>query len=1840
MKIVLCFLAFSAVVAQPDTTSDSSGDSASTTTSWSSGSSGTGSYNDAGYSGGSNWGSWGSVGGSGSDRDWGWDGDTGWDPSKELWHFRPSWNWDSPYPPEGTMYVENWGTPPTREIPSRRSFYFGANQSVSLVGATAEGGRADCGWRDWCVHLTFHSSYGVLSDFDAFVLDRYDSAEHLYGDGYWYARDGNDKPPRVFAPLVLGGFSPEERATLGNVSSWKVEEMARRFNETRTTTWTLYPESDEMDVILSFKQLYTLLPGYPGGNISDIAKREGSGATSVMMPRVLNFTGSQLFQVEYYSSLEYPQDDKNLTAAANAMTLDVVFGRRRYGSGLPWNPARPSDACDACNQQVMNHPMIARCLHGHVPENIFQDIYEQTANEKMAWDGGEWEGMGPTNSSYNVDDVVDACFGLRWLLNGKVDDGSWSSDSSGSPNAGDRRSSSGSGFGDVGYGWRGPRSGSDGDYRHNDGSRWSSEFREPVYRYDDSGSRWSSWGYRDVGSESNYGDAGSRWSSSGSPGGPNAGDWPSVRDLRTALAIARETDTGIQCFVESRCPVGNRNFAEAAGRMVVLEHNRAFVRVNFTDPTYRFYIWMGLEGLGSEGQFTTPELSSDHSPEEIAELIAAAVPNASDYNLAIDVRVFNNSEVINWVKTYNDWIKNYYNSGGSESDASAAWASYSASSNGDQFPPVGGGSDNGYYHNVGQDSDSSDGSSPDAGHGSDTPGPWWFADLFPEPEPQFTVEISIRNASVVPNILDVFVVGDDPTDSSSSNMTWVARDSELRFRLSPLNLSTFEYVPPPPYVNLTWNEDIPEYPDPHWNGSDSGIWSICSQCEESYRACDNSISCKIGVRAYLQEALSPSRFEPYEFSNDIDGYGRILWGVDVGPQIRQAASFFTAEGYDLFMNLMTCLSKSACELDLSRHVYSYSRVEYITAEPTLLKIIPAESTFVVSTTNVTTGDLESILMKYRGKEHVFEWNGAYMGDLNQLREFIVNVTSEYNADESLWTRNPSGTSWVEVWVVDQYADSRTISVTFNSYFIESEPPQFKSVSSGEYNEQKSSGWKAIVGAYRNQKDEGLWDDYPMVTWRKFSNWMNDLGGDNYYTHFVDDNTTAEDIPICRQCMDAWTQCFSNQSCASVMRDSVLPSLADSLRVSTPRSSIDLSATFASWASSVDSEVYAKVMRFFSCLNAKSCPVGYALPSDPVAPLVPVTMKVVGHFAVALPIGKSIVASLNDYRLDLTPQSTSIHDIESWLRSTMNYESEVEVQASVNDTFVRYDIAYYPTVTEIPFFYLKDDKTLYFGVEGPLTFASFQLSSNLVRYGQVVSADLLNYWFGFSSDSRTLFYYSGDIFSGSQICYGCPECLEAVTRCRNDMDCAVSAKDVLVPLLRNATLPLSTDALNGGLTRVKLDLSSALLSLKNKAFVSREGWLAFAHMLRAMSSCGCEVGFGQWSYQQEFLEPTRLHNDSEYVELRVRLYSTTQLDMWLNGNVFSYSSDGSSSPMESANKFSGWLKTQLDPSYLSVEVMDITVDDVSGSAIITMHMYGPFDEASNSRPLVNPTWIPTFAAKSNPPGEVIITPWKITLQSVNRYPPFDRLLDLLEYGVVSDDTPTSNSTTTGGSYSGDACGLCATQRQACFDELECSTALRNHLLPRLDAMGSTGGPDGGYYFNMSDQILEDAFMMMQKLEAKQKLLALLTCSATKWTSAGTSCIQSLTGTNYPGVAAYLEITQARSVFPINKGKGTNVYSLAGIPHYYSDDGNPSELTDFMENRVLGGYESSGVKVEVTSDWSSGTYTVIYEGLTATSVPFIEYTDTVSSTMQFIFRCSDPDLPSKFNPWRKWLDPSNA
>ncbi|KAG2520017.1 hypothetical protein BBO99_00009056 [Phytophthora kernoviae] len=470
------------------------------------------------YSGNSDWGS---VSGSGSGwQDAGWDYDSGWDAKGELWHFRPMWNWDSPYPPEGTTYRENWGTPPSRDLGSRRSFYFETDNGISLMGATADPGRAGCNGRDWCIHLTFHSSYGVLSDFDAFVLDHYDSKNRVDGIGFWDARERGLGSGSVLAPLVLGGFSPEERAVLQNISDWGVENMAKQFNDSRTTTWTLYPDSDELDVVLSFKQLFTLLPGYPDGNAAmsllnndpfadwDLndqvllrvaAKRQGSGVTSALLPRVLNFTGSQLFEVEYFSSLEYPDShDENLTTAPNAMTLDLVFNRRRYGSGIP------------------------------------------------------------------------------------------------------------------------------------------------------------------------------------------------------------------------------------------------------------------------------------------------------KYNLAVDVRFYDNSDWIEYIKFVNQWIVDHFKSGGSASEAPAAWSSYvksSGSSSSFQFPSAGDLSASGFFPDAGPNSASGESSSPDAG--SDYNSEAWAPEPHPVPDLVFTVEILFRNVSIVPKIVDVFVIADGTAGSAPASM-WESSDSDLRFQLAPLNLSTFQ----------------------------------------------------------------------------------------------------------------------------------------------------------------------------------------------------------------------------------------------------------------------------------------------------------------------------------------------------------------------------------------------------------------------------------------------------------------------------------------------------------------------------------------------------------------------------------------------------------------------------------------------------------------------------------------------------------------------------------------------------------------------------------------------------------------------------------------------------------------------------------------------------------------------------------------------------------------------------------------------------------------------------------------------------------------------------------------
>ncbi|RLN54432.1 hypothetical protein BBJ28_00014887, partial [Nothophytophthora sp. Chile5] len=458
-------------------------------------------------------------------------------------------------------------------------------------------------------------------------------------------------------------------------------------------------ESDELDVVFSFKQLFTLLPGYPGGNTSTAsasddsvwgpgnqvtlhvtAKRDGSGAESMLLPRVLNFTGSQLFEVDYESSLEPPSDEgDDVTEAATGLTLDIVLDRRRYGSVMPWNPARPSDACDACLQQLAQIPRVADCLGPHFPESAFQGIFEATADKLMPWDTGKWavgDTGAPANVSLSMNDMVDTCFGLHWLLNGFKTDNSSTS------------------------------------------------------------------------------------------------EWPTIDNLQDALVLTRAADASLQCFVDSQCPVTNRNFAQAAGRVLILEHDRAMLRVDMTTASYAFYLVLMM----GESKIVTPVLSSSDSPERLAELIANSVLNASHYQLAVDVRHFNNSEDIRFRNGYNDWLASYYRSGGNASKIADAASSFISASD-------------------------SSGSNVQSNSWPDTP-----MDI---PEMLFTVEISFRNVSVVPDVLGVLGVREaadgSMTEDESANLSWQASRSDLRIQLAPLNLSAYQYVPPPTDINLSWD---------------------------------------------------------------------------------------------------------------------------------------------------------------------------------------------------------------------------------------------------------------------------------------------------------------------------------------------------------------------------------------------------------------------------------------------------------------------------------------------------------------------------------------------------------------------------------------------------------------------------------------------------------------------------------------------------------------------------------------------------------------------------------------------------------------------------------------------------------------------------------------------------------------------------------------------------------------------------------------------------------------------------------------------------------------------------
>ncbi|RLN63130.1 hypothetical protein BBJ28_00017824 [Nothophytophthora sp. Chile5] len=423
---------------------------------------------------------------------------------------------------------------------------------------------------------------------------------------------------------------------------------------------------------------------------------------------------------------------------------------------------------------------------------------------------------------------------------------------------------------------------------------------------------------------------------------------------------------------------------------------------------------------------------------------------------------------------------------------------------------------------------------------------------------------------------------------------------------------------------------------------------------------------------------------------------------------------------------------------------------------------------------------------------------------------------------------------------------------------------------------------------------------------------------------------------------------------------------------------------------------------------------------------------------------------------------------------------------------------------------------------------------------------------------------------------CRECESAIVRCQNDLDCATSSQEVLVPQLRTATLsPLSTSVYDErGSARVAVSLTPFLNSMALTAFQTREGWNALsAELLCLAVKCHLDYDDGSLATQ-----PSYLSIDEVAVKLSVLTYADTQWSMTIHGSVFSYIPE--SLPIyEAAVAFRDWIQARAteDPQNLEFEGGEVTIDEQSGAAWIVVSLYEP------GRSMVAPYLIPSFQVSGEntgdsaelPRADVNVSLWEISLWTVNHKPQYGKLLDLLDFATLSSDSPSSTSSSgaldTNSSSSGDAvvsggydCDECLVERQSCYDDSNCQTSLTAWMVPNLRSTWAN------IEFVTPQDLL---FMMFNEVlvpnptaDSRQKLIALLNCSDQS-TAVKASCLQRSCELSTPDAVADLEIIPATSEFTMEVGGNMTIYSMLGGVQTYVEDGDTAALSTFLDGLVI-------------------------------------------------------------------------
>ncbi|GMF30578.1 unnamed protein product [Phytophthora lilii] len=311
---------------------------------------------------------------------------------------------------------------------------------------------------------------------------------------------------------------------------------------------------------------------------------------------------------------------------------------------------------------------------------------------------------------------------------------------------------------------------------------------------------------------------------------------------------------------------------------------------------------------------------------------------------------------------------------------------------------------------------------------------------------------------------------------------------------------------------------------------------------------------------------------------------------------------------------------------------------------------------------------------------------------------------------------------------------------------------------------------------------------------------------------------------------------------------------------------------------------------------------------------------------------------------------------------------------------------------------------------------------------------------------------------------CNHCAGALARCQGSADCMSSSRNTLVPFLADAELTAIENEEDP--TRLEIDLGPVFQEFGEfapNAFSSEESWHAFSNELYCLAQGECETGYDSAAANGQYV-PSFLNMGAIPVVVHVTTYADTEWNVLMNGVIFSYVPDVavSTSITDAVVAFQSWIVAQGTEQSLEIHAVSWDQSDTSNVATFDMKIFGSYDDSSGRYTLLPPTLIPKFTAvggtiggdsSGSPLAEASASLWALSLWSSGKTPQFDKLFDLLGYGIAGDTAtaPAPSSTVASSSKmigANDVCRKCASILSECQNDADCLSFSTNAVVPQL------------------------------------------------------------------------------------------------------------------------------------------------------------------------------------------------